>query len=576
MKPQNVVYYAPMDKKPKQNTQSAPYTQDNLSFIPLGGIEDVTKNMYVYEYRDEILIVDCGIGFADASAMGVDLLIPDITYLLQTKKKIVGLLLTHGHEDHIGALPFILPQLPKFPVFGTPFTAALANAKLKDFELPANIHSVNFTDKPVQLGSFSAKFIQVTHSIPDTSHIVIKTPVGTVYHGSDFKVDLTPYDEKHMDFRSIVEEANKGVLIHLSDALGSDRPGQTPSDSGLGETFEQLFINCKGKILVTTYSSNVARINQVIKAAEKMHRKVAFIGRSLIKVTDVARRLGYLEVEDGTIIELDHMPNYPDHQMVLIVAGSQGQENSAMTRIAEGEHRDIKLSPKDIVVFSADPIPGNEEAVNELINSIVKTGAKAHVSTNGKLLHVSGHGSQQDHLLMMSLLKSRYIIPISGNYKHLVYYRDLAKKLNYTDKQVLILENGQEVLFTSGNYKLGRKLPTKNVYVDQLSGEEVEGFVLRDREKLAKDGILILMVEVAAADGQLSNNPDIIARGLLPKDAETLEVSLAHELKGMLSKKRGRVTNWVHLRRQIEEMASKHIYHKLRRRPLVLPIVIEV
>ncbi|CAN5182525.1 ribonuclease J [soil metagenome] len=577
MKTQNVVYYAPMDKQTKQITQPNSFSQDALSFIPLGGIEDVTKNMYVYEYRDEILIVDCGIGFANAAAMGVDLLIPDITYLLQTKKKIVGLLLTHGHEDHIGALPFILPQLPKFPVYATPFTAALANAKLKDFELPSNIITVNFGDKPVQLGThFSARFIQVTHSIPDTSHIVIKSPVGSIYHGSDFKVDFTPYDEKRMDFRSIVEEANKGILIHLSDALGSDRPGQTHSEAGLDTTFEQLFQNCKGKVLVTTYSSNVSRINQIVKAAEKTKRKVAFVGRSLIKVTDVAKRLGYLQVEDGTIIESEHMPNYTDPQLVLVVAGSQGQENSAMTRIAEGEHRDIKLNPKDIVVFSADPIPGNEEAVNGLIDSIEKTGARAHVSTSGKLLHVSGHGSQQDHLLMMSLIKSRYVIPISGNYKHLVYYKDLAKKLNYTDKQVLILESGQEVLFTPGNYKLGRKLPTKNVYVDQLSGEEVEGFVLRDREKLAKDGILIIMVEVSAEDGQLANTPDIIARGLLPKDAEKLEISLVHELKGMLSKKRGRVTNWVHVRRQIEEMASKHIYHKLRRRPLVLPIVIEV
>jgi ribonuclease J len=576
MRTQKVVYYAPMDNKNKQIVKDSPFPQDSLSFIPLGGIEDVTKNMYVYEYRDEILIVDCGIGFADASAIGVDLLLPDITYLLETKKKIVGLLLTHGHEDHIGALPYLLPQLPKFPVFGTPFTAALANAKLKDFDLPANINTVNFTDSPLQLGSFSAKFIQVTHSIPDTSHIVIKSPVGTIYHGSDFKIDLTPYDGKRMDFKSIVDTSNDGVLIHLSDALGSDRPGQTPSDAGLQDTFEDIFQDCKGKLLVTTYSSNVARMNQIIAAAEKVKRKVAFVGRSLIKVTDVARRLGYLQVEDGTIIELEHVKNYQDSQMVLVVAGSQGQENSAMTRISEGEHRDIKLTPKDRVVFSSDPIPGNEEAVSNLIDTIVKTGARAFTSQSGDLLHVSGHGSQQDHLLMMSLIKSRYVIPISGNYKHLVYYKDLAKKMNYTDKQVLILENGQEVIFTTGNYKYGRKIATKNVYVDQLSGEEVEGFVLRDREKLAKDGIVILMVEVAVADGQLVNTPDIIARGLLPKDADTLTVSLTRELKILLSKKRGRVTSWVHVRRQIEEVASKHIYHKLRRRPLILPIVIEV
>lgn len=564
-----------MDNRPKNLPQPI-FVQDTLSVIPLGGIEDVTKNMYVYEYKDEILIVDCGIGFADASAIGVDLLLPDITYLLQTKKKIVGLFLSHGHEDHIGALPFILPQLPKFPVFATPFTAALANAKLKDFELPANIQSVSFADRPITLGKFIVNFIQVTHSVPDTAHIFIKTPVGNIYHGSDFKIDLTPYDNKRMDFKSIVNAAREGVLIHMTDSLGADRPGQTPSENGLDRTFERIMQECVGKCIVTTYSSNVSRINQVITAAQKSKRKIAFVGRSLIKVTDVARRLGYLQVEEGVIIPLDQVPNYPENQIVLIVAGSQGQENSAMTRIAEGEHREIRLNPKDVVVFSADPIPGNEEAVNELIDSIAKTGAKAYTSENGLLLHVSGHGSQQDHLLMMSLLKAKYIVPISGNYKHLVAYKDLAKKLDYTDKQVLILENGQEVIFSSSSYKLGRKIPTKNVYVDQMSGEEVEGFVLRDRERLAKDGIVILMVEISANDGQLANTPVIIGRGLLPKDAKALEVSLAHEIKKTLPQKKGRISNWVHIRKQLEETSSRHIFNKLRRRPLVLPIVIEV
>lgn len=576
MRTQKVLYNTYMDNKITQRKNDTYSDQDFLSFIPLGGIEDVTKNMYVYEYHNEILIVDCGIGFADASAIGVDLLLPDITYLLQTKKKIIGLLLTHGHEDHIGALPYILPQLPSFPVFGTPFTAALANAKMKDFELPANIRSISFKDGPLQLGSFSAKFIQVTHSISDTSHIVIKSPVGTIYHGSDFKIDLTPYDGQNMDFKNIVNNTKDGVLIHLSDALGSDRAGQTPSESGIQDVFEDILRSSKGKVLVTTYSSNVSRLNQIIKAAEISKRKVAFVGRSLIKVTDVARRLGYLVVEDGTVIELEHIKNYPDSELVLIVAGSQGQENSAMTRIAEGDHREIKLTPKDSVVFSADPIPGNEEAVNDLIDTIAKTGARAFTSQPGKLLHVSGHGSQQDHLMMMSLIKSRFLIPISGNYKHLVNYKDLAKRLNYSDKQVLVLENGQEVIFSKDNYRYGRKIATKNVYVDQLSGEEVEGFVLRDREKLAKDGVLIIMIEVSAADGQMVNTPDIIARGILPKETGTLTTSLNRELKGLLSKKRGRITNWVHIRRQIEEVASKHVYHKLRRRPLVLPIVIEV
>ncbi|MBI5045015.1 MAG: ribonuclease J [Candidatus Levybacteria bacterium] len=566
------------DQQKIQNT-----TQPQLSVIPLGGIEDVTKNMYVYEYKNEILIVDCGIGFADASALGVDLLLPDITYLIQNclpadkaKKRIVGLLLSHGHEDHIGALPFILPQLPKIPVYATPFTAALANEKLREYQLPADIKSVSFGGKPINLGPFSFNFLSVTHSVPDTSHIVIKTPVGTVYHGSDFKIDMTPYDNKRMDFKGIVDAAKDGILIHMTDSLGSDRPGHTPSEDGMQKTFERLITECKGKCIVTTYSSNVSRLNQVIEAAEKAKRKVSFVGRSLVKVTDVAKRLGYLHVEDGTIIDINQAKRYHPSKLVLIVAGSQGQENSAMTRIAEGQHRDISLSSDDLVVFSAEPIPGNEEAVNSLIDSIAKTGARAITSSQSTLLHVSGHGSQQDHLMMMSLLKSKYIIPISGNYKHLVMYKDLAKKMDYIDKNVLILENGQEVIFTQSSYRLGRKIATKNVYVDQLSGEEVEGFVLRDREKLAKDGIIILMVEINTTDGQLMNRPDIIARGLLPKDIETLQKSLTIEMKKLLAKRKARVTNWVHMRRQIEEMASKHIFYKLRRRPLVLPIVIEV
>lgn len=559
-------------KKPNQRT----LPNNVLSFLPLGGIEDVTKNMYLYEYNDEILIVDCGIGFADATMLGVDLLLPDVTYLLQTKKKIVGMLLSHGHEDHIGALPYILPQLPNFPVFGSPFTAALANEKLKEFQLPAKVTTVTFDEPPLKLGSFTCSFVRVTHSVPDTANLFIKSPGGNIFHNSDFKIDLTPYDGNKMDFQQIVADGTQGVTAMMSDALGTDRAGHTASEAGLEKLFEQVFLDTKGKCIVTTYSSNVARINQVIAAAEKLHRRVCFVGRSLIKVAEVAKRMGYLEVQDGTIIDLEHVPNYADNKLVLIVAGSQGQENSAMTRIAEGQHREIHLTPKDVVIFSADPIPGNEEAVNELVDTIAKTGAKVETSGNGRYFHVSGHGSQQDHLLMMSFVKPRYVVPISGDYKHLVGYENLAEKLGYKKKDVLILENGQEVLFTHEGYRFGRKIATKNVYVDQVSGEEIEGFVLRDREKLAKDGIVIMMVEVGAADGQLSNRPEIITRGLLPKDVEMLTPALTEEIKGLLSKRQGRVSNWVHLRRQLEEVAGKLIFRKLRRRPLILPVIIEV
>lgn len=548
----------------------------SLSLIPLGGMEDITKNMYLYEYQNEILIVDCGIGFTDASMLGIDLLLPDITYLLQTKKKIVGLLLTHGHEDHIGALPFILPQLPKIPVFGTPFTAALANEKLKEFKLPANVNTVTFNSPPLILGNFRCSFIRVTHSVPDTAHIFIQTPAGNMYHGSDYKIDLTPQDRQYMDFQSIVAVGHTKILGHLIDALGSDRAGHTPSDENLGKVIEDILLECKGKAIITTYSSNVARINQIIQAAEKLKKKVCFIGRSIIKVVEVATRLGYLKFQEGTIIEFENLQNYPTHQVVLIVAGSQGQENSAMTRIAEGEHKEIKIAAGDVVVISADPIPGNEESVNSLVDSISKTGARVITSGNGRVLHVSGHGSQQDHLLMMSLLKARYIIPISGNYRHLVMFKELAQKLGYRDKDIIILENGQEVIFSEGGYSFGRRIPIKNVYVDQISGEEVEGFVLRDREKLAKDGIIILMVEINAADGQLAETPDLIIRGISPKETQVITSGLVKEISNLLSSRRGRVKNWIQLRKDIEEVTNKFIYKKFRRRPLVIPVIIEV
>lgn len=568
----NILYSAPVPQPQHQQ----PQRRNEVSFLPLGGIEDVTKNMYLYEYNNEILIVDCGIGFADASMLGVDLLLPDITYLLQTKKKIVGMLLSHGHEDHIGAVPYILPQLPKFPIYATPFTAALTNEKLKEFKLPSDVKTVTFGSAPLKIGSFECSFIRITHSVPDSANLFIKTPAGNFYHGSDFKVDFTPHDKKRMDFQQMVAVGNEGILAMTTDALGSDRPGHTPTEDGLTEKFEDALKDSKGKFLVTTYSSNVARLNQVIEAAEKMKRKVCFVGRSLIKVSELAYRMGYLKMEDTTVIEIDQLKNYPDEKVVLLVAGSQGQENSALTRIADGEHREIKLNSSDIVVFSADPIPGNEEPVNQLMDAILKTGAKVLSKESGKHFHVSGHGSQDDHFLVMSLLNPRFIVPISGNYKHLVNYRTLAEKMGYQKKDVLILENGQEVFFSKEGFRIGKKIETKNVYVDQMSGEEIEGFVLRDREILAKDGIIILMLEVNAANGQLVNKADVIARGFSPKDNELLIDVLNREIKELLSTKKGKVNNWMHLRKQIEAASNKMIFKKLRRRPLVLPVVIEV
>jgi ribonuclease J len=559
---------------------------ESLKFLALGGEEDVTRNMYVYEFQDQILIVDCGLGFPDETMFGVDLLLPDITYLLnaclpegKATKKIVGMLLTHGHEDHIGGLPFILPQLPSFPLYGSPLTAALANDKLAEFKLQPVVQTVQFTDGVLQLGAFTITFIHVTHSIPDAAHLFIETPVGNFYHGADYKFDLTPADQKRMEFLKITQAAQKGITALLSDCLGADRPGFTPSEEMLTQNFEKTMRESKGKVVITTNASNVSRLNQAIEAAEKLSRKVCFVGRSIIKAKQLAQRLGYLHIKPGTEIQLDALPRYQSHQIMLLVAGSQGQENSAMTRIADGEHKEIRLQPHDLVILSADPIPGNELAVSSLVDAIAKKGATVMYSdiASGSF-HVSGHGSSGDHMLLISLTQPKFLLPISGTYRHMIAYRDLAEKMQYKRNQIFIIENGQEVLFTAQHAKIGKKIGVKNVYVDEVSGEELESYVVRDRERLAQEGVLILLVEINASNSRLASKPEVIVRGtaLSESSRQALTKGLQKEITKALSNQKGHVTNWVHLRRIIGDVAERHLFQHFHIRPLVLPVAIEV
>lgn len=563
-------------QKPVQNKQ------DSVSFIPLGGIEDVTRNMYVYEYKNEILIVDCGIGFADESMLGVDLLLPDITYLLKTEKKIVGMVLTHGHEDHIGAVPFILPQLNEklgytFPIYASRLTAALTNEKLREFRMDPVVKTVNLEkDSTVKIGSFHAQFIRITHSVPDSAHIFIKTPVGNFYHGSDFKIDLTPADNMRSDLQGIAKTSIDGVLCLMSDCLGSEHQGMSLTEANLYENIEKALESCTGKFFLTTYSSNISRLNQAIAAAEKHNRKVCFVGRSLIKVKDIGQKLGLLHMKPTTEVPIEALKNYSDKELMLLIAGSQGQENSALTRVANGEHKEIKMTHGDMVVFSSDTIPGNEISVNALIDAIAKRGGIVKYSDLTHKFHVSGHGYSKDLMLLMSLTKPKHVLPISGTYKHMVAYRGLAEEMGYKKDQIHLTENGQELIFTKHSVKRGKKFPIKHVYVDQVSGEEVESFVLRDRERLAKDGIIVVMTEIESDSGQLAENFGIVTRGFSPKDTEFLEKNLLQEIKQKLSNKKEKVGNWVHMRRVIEGIAGKYIDRSLRRRPLILPVIIEV
>ncbi|MDP3987587.1 MAG: ribonuclease J [Candidatus Levybacteria bacterium] len=548
---------------------------NNLSFIPLGGVGDVTKNMYLYEYDNKILIVDCGLGFADETMLGVDLLLPDISYLLNPNKKIVGMILSHGHEDHIGALPFVLPQLPSIPIFGSPLTAALANEKLKEFGINNRVKTIQFDGGEVILDPFKISFIRVTHSVPDTSHLFIKTPSGNVYHGSDFKFDLTPYDGKKVEFEKIVKAGEDGVLFLMSDSLGAEKEGYMLSETELSENFEKEMRACLGKFVVTTYSSNISRLNQAIGIAEKLGRKVCFVGRSLINAKNVAQRIGYMKIKPGQEIQTDNIKNYSDNKILFLIAGSQGQENSAMSRIANDEFREIKLVKDDVVIFSAEQIPGNEVAINSLIDAIAKKGTKVlHVGNSQ--FHVSGHGYSYDLMLLISMLKPQKLLPIGGTFRQMVAYSKLCQKLGYKEEDIFLIEDGQKVSFSKEAPKLLEKLDLRNVYVDEISGGEVEGYVLRDRKKLSEGGLVVLIVEVNSATGQIINTPQIIARGFSSNDTKILNKKLISELKKPLMGKAGRVVNWIHIRNLIGETCERVIFRELHRRPLVLPVVIEV
>lgn len=545
-----------------------------LRIIPLGGIGTVTRNMYVYEYGQEILIVDCGIGFVDDTMPGVDLEIPDVTYLKKTSKKIIGMLLTHGHEDHIGALPFILPSLPEFPIYASRLTTALANDKLSEFGMKQRVQVVEFGNE-ISLGMFTATFIRVTHSIIDTSHIFIKTPVGNMYHGSDFKFDFTPADGQPSDLRRIAKVGEEGILCLLSDCLGAERSGHAPSEMIISESFDDEVRRTKGKVFITTFSSNLSRMNQAIEAAQKYGRKVCFVGRSFIKTKEIGKKLGYMKFPDNIEIKPRDVLRMDPSKVLILLAGSQGQVESGLVRIANDERDDISLGKGDTVIFSADPIPGNEVAINSLVDTLSKKNVRVVVSKLNDIFHVSGHGGQTDLELLISLTTPKFLFPIGGTYRHMTRYREIAQNLGHSPESVILVENNQPIEFFEQGFRVGKKVPGSNVYVDQISGEELDNFIIHDRIKIANEGLIVIITEVDSEERKIIDKPTVIPKGFVFNDKSKFESQIYEKVKNIKVSPGDKNSNVLIFRKTIQKFAEEILF-KEGREPLIVPVVLEV
>lgn len=555
---------------------------DFVRIVPLGGIGSVTKNMFVYEYRrnpqtiSDILIVECGIGFPDEAMYGIDLVIPDISYLADKKDKIRAIVLTHGHEDHIGALPYILPQL-KVPIYASKLTAALIEVKLREFGLQNHVNTLKDQDI-LRVGPFTVELVHVTHSIPDATNLIIRTPVGIFYHGSDFKFDWTPIDGRQTDVGKIATVAKEGILCLLSDCVRVESPGYTLSEQVIEDSLEKEIKNCPGKIIFTTVSSNISRIQQAINVAIKNNRKIVFLGRSIDRNVEVSRKLNYLKFPDMFVVKEKDIKKHHPQELALIVTGSQAQPRSALVRIAEGVHKFASIKPGDVVVFSADPIPGYESAIHNLIDGLTVQGARVAYSEITDELHVSGHGAASDLSLMIGLTSPKYILPIGGTYRQMKHYAELAQKMGYKANQVILPKDGDILKFeANGNAKFDGRIELKNIMIDGLGVGDIGHIVLRDRQTMASEGIVVVVVPIQQSTGQVTSEPDIISRGFVyMKRSEKLIKKAKQVVRDALRLKKEKVMDWHFARKQIEDSLAKFLYKETHRRPLIIAVVIEV
>ena len=547
-----------------------------LQIIPLGGLGEIGKNMTVIRVDDEILVIDSGLMFPDEDMLGIDLVIPDISYLIENKDKIKAIVLTHGHEDHLGALPYVLKKI-NVPVYGTRLTLGILEGRLKENGVDSsNLHSVMQGDI-INVGCFSVGFIRVNHSIPDAVGLSIKTPVGMIVHTGDFKLDYTPIDGKMTDFRRFSDLGNRGVLVLMADSTNSEREGHTPSERTVGAAFDRAFHNARGRIIVATFSSNVHRIQQVIDTAVRYKRHVAVLGRSMVNVVNISLELGYITAPEGTIVDIDEIHNYRMEQMVIITTGSQGEPMSALTRMSMSDHRKVGIVPGDTVIISATPIPGNEKLVSKTIDNLMKLGANVIYGRN-QGIHVSGHASREELKLMHNLVRPKFFIPVHGEYHHLVQHARLARELGMPKENIFISENGQILEFTRDKGQVAGKVTAGMVMVDGLGVGDVGNIVLRDRRQLSQDGILIVVVTMNKQTHRVVAGPDIVSRGFVyVRESEALMDEATARVQQALDRcEDEKVKEWAAIKSNVRDALGRYLFEKTRRRPMILPIIMEV
>ncbi|QGQ96157.1 ribonuclease J [Paenibacillus psychroresistens] len=553
--------------------------ESTLSIFSLGGINEIGKNMYVVQYSNDIIVIDCGSKFPDESLLGIDLIIPDMSYLQENKQKIRALVVTHGHEDHIGGIPYLLKKL-NLPIYATRLTLGLIEVKLKEHGLLGESQRVIIdSDSNINFGMMQLSFFKTNHSIPDCLGVVFHTPEGTVVHTGDFKFDLTPVNDQYPDIHKMAEIGQKGVLVLLSESTNAERPGFTASERIVGQNIEEAFSKATRKVFISTFASNVHRVQQVVDAAIKTNRKLVLLGRSMVNVVTVAQELGYLSIPEGMLVEASEINRLPADRVAILCTGSQGEPMAALSRLSRSNYRSAEILADDTVIMASSPIPGNERNVAHIVDNLFLLGAHViYGSGNVTGMHVSGHASQEELKLMLTLMKPKYFIPIHGEYRMLHQHRQLAVSVGVQKENVYIINNGDVVDINDSVARQTRKVHAGNILIDGLGIGDVGNIVLRDRKQLSEDGMLVIVITLSKSEGIIISGPDTISRGFvyvrdsedLMKDVNRLVVTTINSLQ------EANVNRWNVLKQSIKEAVSQYLYAKTKRRPMILPIIIEV